>query len=290
MSRIAYVNGRYQPHTGAAVHIDDRGYQFGDGVYEVVHVYAGRLVDEDLHLNRLDRSLRELRIAPPLSRTALRLVLLEVARRNRLHSGLLYMQITRGVARREHVFPAAATPALVVTMRRLPPYPAAIEGWTTKAITLPDQRWARCDIKTTNLLANVLAREAARSQGAGEALLIDAAGNLTEGAATSVWVVDRQGRLLLRRQDAAILPGCTRAALHALLADVGVTVEEAPCSLDDLRAAREIFLTSATSFVKPVLALDGAPVGDGAVGPVARRLFALFARHVRGPQDNQAAA
>jgi D-alanine transaminase len=270
------------------VHIEDRGYPFGDGVYEVVHMHRGRLVDEALHLDRLQRSLGELSLAAPLGRAALRHVLGEVARRNRLSSGLLYVQITRGVARREHAFPPADTPAaLVVTMRRLPPYPASVDQWTGSAITLADQRWARCDIKSINLLANVLARQQARALGATEALLIDAEGYLTEGAATSVWVVDAEGRLKLRRLDARILPGCTRAALLAELRADGVEVQEAACSLAELRAAREIFLTGATSFVKPMLRLDGAPVGDGTVGPVARRLFALFARHVQGPHHNE---
>jgi D-alanine transaminase len=165
-----------------------------------------------------------------------------------------------------------------------------LDGWHGAAITMADQRWARCDIKTINLLPNILARQAAREQGAIEALLIDADGNLTEGAATSVWVVDAQGRLILRKLDDHILPGCTRAALLALLAEAGIAVVVADCPLADLRAAREIFLTSATSFVKPILRLDGAPVGDGAVGPVARRLFALFARHVQGGAHNQASA
>jgi D-alanine transaminase len=178
----------------------------------------------------------------------------------------------------------------VVTARRIPAFPASIERWTGSAITLPDQRWARCDIKSINLLPNVLARQAARAQGATEALLIDAAGNLTEGAATSVWVVDAAGTLRLRRLDARVLPGCTRAALLRLLSEADIAVEEADCSLAELRAAREIFLTSATSFVKPMLRLDGAPVGDGSVGPVARRLFAVFARHVQGAAHNQQGA
>jgi D-alanine transaminase len=287
MSRVAYVNGSYVPHASAAVHIEDRGYQFGDGVYEVVHVDRGRLIDEDLHMARLDRSLRELRLKPLLGRAALHHVLVEMTRRNRIANGLLYIQVTRGVARRDHVFPGpGVAAALVVTMRRLKPYPASIEEWTGTAITLPDQRWARCDIKSINLLPNILARQAAREQGATEALLIGAGDILTEGAATSVWVVDQAGRLRLRPLDQQILPGCTRAALLDLLQAEHIEVLEGPCTLDELRRAREIFLTSATSFVKPMLRLDGAPVGDGSIGPVARRLFGLFARHVQGPAHN----
>jgi D-alanine transaminase len=289
MSRIAYVNGQYLPQRDAAVNIEDRGYQFADGVYEVVHLYDGRFVDEDLHLDRLDRSLRELRLPAPMGRAALRAVLREVAQRNRVREGLLYMQITRGVSRRDHGFPTKPIPpAMVVTVRRLGRYPTDVTRWTTTAAIQPDQRWARCDIKSTSLLPNVLARQAAIEQGAQEAIMVDADGMVTEGASTSVWMVDRDGVLRIRPLDNAILPGCTRAALMAELSVHGIDCLEAPYSLQDLREAREVFLTSASSFVKPVLKLDGAPVGDGTVGPVTRHLFALFARHVQGGLRNAA--
>jgi D-alanine transaminase len=289
MSRIAYVNGRYLPQREAAVNIEDRGYQFGDGVYEVVHLYDGRFIDEERHLGRLERSLREIRLAPPMGRAALVRVLHEVARRNRVREGLLYIQVTRGVARRDHPFPARPVPpALVVTIRRIPHYPSDVTTWTGSVITQPDQRWARCDIKTVNLLPNVLARQAAREKGAVEAILIDANGMVTEGAATSFWIVDRDGRLRVRHLDHAILPGCTRGALIALLEEAGIPFEEKAFSEAEMRAAREAFITSATSFVKPITAIDGKPVGDGAVGPVVRRLFDLFARHVKGAPRNAA--
>jgi D-alanine transaminase len=161
MSRIAYVNGRYVPLAHASVHVEDRGFQFADGVYEVLYRHAGRLVDTALHLDRLDRSLRELRLTPPLGRGALLVVVEELARRNRLASGLIYIQVTRGSAPRLHAFPAAGTPpSIVVTMRRSPPFPRSVGAWQAAAITLPDQRWARCDIKSVSLLPNVLAREA----------------------------------------------------------------------------------------------------------------------------------
>ena len=287
MSRIAYVNGRYRPQSEAAVNIEDRGYQFGDGVYEVVHVYEGRFVDEDLHLDRLERSLREIEIAMPLRRSSLRLVLGEVARRNRVREGLLYMQVTRGVARRDHPFPTPAPrPALVVTARRLPPYPSDVGRWAAAAITRPDERWARCDIKSVNLLPNVLAKQAARRAGAAEAILVDEAGMVTEGASTSVWIVDREGTLRTRQLGHEILPGCTRAALTALIGEADIAWQEGRFSKAELAGSREIFLTSASSFVKPVVRLDGAEVGDGRVGPVTRRLFALFARHVQGAPRN----
>ena len=290
MSRIAYVNGRYVDQRLAEVNIEDRGYQFGDGIYEVVHLYAGRFVDEDLHLARLERSLAEIRLPMPMSRAALRHVLAEVARRNRVTEGLLYMQVTRGVARRDHAFPSGAVPpALVVTVKRIPPYPASVDRWGAKAITLPDQRWARRDIKTINLLPNCLARQAAREQGAAEAILYDAAtGLVTEGAATTFWIVDAAGVIRTRHLDHVILPGCTRAALLAEMQAAGMEFEDRPFTLEEARAAREAFLTSATSFVKPIVALDGVPVGDGTVGPVVRRLFEIFARHVKGSLGNAA--
>jgi D-alanine transaminase len=282
MSRIAYVNGAYVPHRQARVHVEDRGFQFADGVYEVVYVQNGRFVDADLHLDRLDRSLRELRIDAPVGRASLLAVLGEVVRRSRRHHGLLYIQVTRGTARREHKFPAPGTrPSLVVTLHRAAPFPKSLDGWTGTAITWPDERWARCDIKSVALLPNVLARQAASEQGALDAILYDANDCITEGAATSVWIVDTAGTLRTRPLSAAILPGCTRAALIAELGGA-IPFEERAFTRAELRDAREVFFTSATSFVKPVLAIDGAPVGDGAIGPVSRRLFALMARHVLG--------
>ncbi|MBL6077630.1 D-amino-acid transaminase [Belnapia sp. T18] len=290
MSRIAYVNGRYVDQRLAEVNIEDRGYQFGDGIYEVVHLHGGRFIDEERHLARLERSLAEIRLPMPMTRVALRHVLAEVARRNRVSEGLLYMQVTRGVARRDHAFPKQPVPpALVVTVKRIAPYPASVDGWGAKAITLPDLRWARRDIKSINLLPNCLARQAAREQGAIEAILYDeATGMVTEGAATTFWIVDAAGAIVTRQLDHVILPGCTRAALMAEMQAAGLRFEEREFSLEEARNAREAFLTSATSFVKPILALDGQPVGDGQVGPVVRRLFDLFARHVKGDLRNAA--
>jgi len=289
MSRIAYVNGRYVPHREASVHIEDRGYQFADAVYEVVHVHAGRFVDDGPHLDRLERSLREIRIPMPMPREALRLVLAEVVRRNRIDEGLLYMQVSRGVARRDHAFPAQPVPpTLVVTARRIRPYPDSIEGWGTTAITHPDLRWARCDIKTVGLLPNVLARQAAKEKGAFEAILIAPDGTVTEGAATTVWIVDSEGTLRTRDLAGNILPGCTRTVLMQLLRENGIAFAEGPFTHAALRIAREVFITSATSFVKPILAIDRVTVGDGTPGPVTRRLFDLFSRHVRGQRNEPA--
>jgi D-alanine transaminase len=272
MSRIAYVNGRYVAQRAACVNVEDRGYQFGDGIYEVVHVHDGRCIDEDRHLDRLERSLREIRLPMPMPRAVLRLVL-------------------REVARRDHAFPAdPVPPALVVTIKRIPPYPTDVDRWAAAAITLPDLRWARRDIKSVNLLPNVLARQAAKEQGAIEAVLYDeATGAVTEGAATTFWIVDEHGVLRTRHLDHAILPGCTRDALLAELREVGLPYEERGFTLEEARRAREAFITSATSFVKPITRLDGEPVGDGTAGPVVRRLFDLFTRRVKGPPRNAAA-
>ena len=290
MSRIAYVNGRYVPQREACVNVEDRGYQFGDGIYEVVHVFGGRFIDEGLHLARLVRSVGEIRLAMPMELGALRLVLREVARRNRITEGIVYMQVTRGVSRRDHAFPARPVPpSLVLTARRTPPFPLDVERWAVASITAPDLRWGRRDIKSVNLLPNVLAKQAAREAGTYEAILFsEDTGEVTEGASTTVWIVDEAGALRTRRLGHAILPGCTRAALMAELDEAGLRAEERTFTRDELRRAREVFLTSATSFVKPVVRVDGTPVGDGTPGPVTRRLFDLFSRHVRGGARNAA--
>jgi D-alanine transaminase len=288
VSRVAYVNGRWLDQRLASVNIEDRGYQFGDGIYEVVHLYRGRFIDEERHLSRLDGNLREIRLPEPMPRAALLQVMRELVRRNRVSEGLVYMQVTRGVSRRDHAFPRRPVPpALVMTVKRIPPYPKDVDAWAAAAIAWPDLRWARRDIKSLNLLPNVLARQAAREAGAIEAILYDEeTGAVTEGAATSFWIVDEHGSLRTRHLGPAILPGCTRDALIAELAEAGIGYEERAFTLDETRRAQEAFLTSATSFVRPIVRLDGRPIGEGKVGPVTRRLFDLFARHVQGGPRN----
>lgn len=283
MGAVAYVNGRYRAQRHAAVRIEDRGFQFGDGVYEVIYVHAGRLIDADLHLARLHRSLDAIALPAPLAPAALPVVIRHLLERNRISTGLVYVQVTRGAAPRDHAFPAPNTaPSLVMTVKPLPPPPSDVQAWAGSAICLPDERWARCDIKSTNLLPNVLARQRARSAGAYEAILIDAKGEVTEGAASTVWLVDTAGTLRTRALSPQILPGCTRAALAELLALHDIRIEERPFDAQALRAAREIFITSATSFVKPITRLDGAPVGDGTPGPVTTRLFTWYMRRIHG--------
>jgi D-alanine transaminase len=280
MSRIAYVNGSYVANREARVNIEDRGYQFADGVYEVILLSRAGLVDEDLHLDRLERSLREIRIRPPMGRAALSAVMRETARRNRVHDGYVYLQITRGVARRDHAFPIAdVAPAVVVTARRSTPPPSDPARFAASAITCPDQRWARCDIKAIALLPNVLARQAAWEKGATEAILVDAAGAITEGAASTVWAVDAAGRLCTRGLDNYVLPGCTRAALLNMVAQENIELVERAIKTCELSSIREMFITSASNFVRPIIRVDGSSIGSGEVGPVTRRLFDVFRRH-----------
>lgn len=283
MARIAYVNGRYLPLARASVNIEDRGYQFGDGIYEVFYAYRGRLIDEALHFARLERSRGEIGLPAPMGDAALRAVIHELMRRNRVETGLVYLQLTRGVARRDHAFPSPATrPALTLTVRPKPEPPEELAGWSASAITLLDERWGRCDIKSVNLLPNVLAREAAKQAGALEAILFDAEGMVTEGASSSVWIVGPDNVLRTRALDHHVLPGCTRAALLEDVAAAGMAFREEGVSLEALRGAREIFITSATSFVKPITRLNGAPVGNGAPGLVASQLYACYLARLKG--------
>ncbi|HET7850398.1 MAG TPA: D-amino-acid transaminase [Pseudolabrys sp.] len=281
MSRIAYVDGRYLPHARAKVSVEDRGFQFADGVYEVCEVKDGRLVDERRHLARLERSLRELRMAEPMSFAALGVVMRETIRRNRVTDGIVYLQISRGVAPREFQFPAASTrPTVVVTARnsdigRLDKL--AEDG--VAVVTVPDIRWQRVDIKSVSLLPNVLAKQAAREQGAREAWLVDKDGFVTEGASSNAWIVNREGKLLTRALGTGILPGITRSVLLDLIADQGITFEERAFTVEEAYAAREAFVTSASQTVMPVVRIDGRPVGNGAPGLLATALRRKYRRY-----------
>jgi D-alanine transaminase len=268
MGRYAYVNGRYVDHREASVHIEDRGYQLADGVYEVVGVRDGKLIDEKLHIDRLDRSLGELRIGWPVARPTLGFIIRELMRRNRLRDGLVYMQVTRGVARRDHAFPTRPVkPALVLTTRNSKRADAD-PGPGIAVKSHPDIRWQRCDIKTVALLPNVLAKQAARESGA----------YVTEGASTNAWIVTRDGELITRATDSGILAGITRHTLKAIAGDLQLKLVERPFTLAEAKEAKEAFITSATSFVTPVVKIDGVAVGDGKVGATARRLREEYVR------------
>jgi D-alanine transaminase len=280
MSRIAYVNGRYVPHRRARVHVEDRGFQFADAVYEVIAVRGGGLVDEVLHLQRLARSLRELRMAAPMAEGALKALLREVVRRNGVHDGILYLQISRGAAPREFAFPKRARPTLVITARRpRGPDPRQLEEGVA-VITIPDIRWARPDIKSVALLPNALGKQQARDAGAYEAWQVDRDGNITEGTSSNAWIVTAAGEVVTRQADTSILNGITRLGLIALLAGEGLRLVERPFSVAESKAAREAFLTSTTNFVLPVVRIDDAPIGNGYPGSVVRRLRQAYEAHV----------
>ena len=281
MARIAYVNGRYLPLREASVNIEDRGYQFSDGVYEVCEVRGGRLVDERRHVERLQRSLTELRMAMPMTPAALGVILREVVRRNRVRWGIVYLQITRGVSRRDHAFPPAGTePSVVVTARNLDLVQAeklAAEG--VAVITVPDNRWERVDIKSVSLLPNVLAKQAAREQGAREAWFVDKQGRVTEGSSSNAWIITRDGKVVTRHVDHAILKGITRTVVLDAIAAQGLKLEERSFTVDEAYAAREAFLTSASQIVIPIVQIDGRPVGNGAPGLIATALRRDFHRY-----------
>ena len=277
MPRIAYVNGRYVAHRDAAVHIEDRGYQFADGVYEVCEVARGHIVDMRRHLDRLDRSLRELRIDWPMARAALEIVLREVVRRNGVTDGLVYMQVTRGVAGRDFLFPEGVLPSLVVTARKS--NPALLEKRAEtgiKVITVPENRWDRVDIKSVGLLPNVLAKQKAKEAGAQEAWFVDGEGRVKEGGSSNAWIVTRDGALVTRPADHGILRGITRTTLFEVAARLGLRVEERGFSVEEAKAAREAFISSATTIALPVVAIDGVPVANGHPGSVTLSLRQAF--------------
>lgn len=278
MSRFAYVNGRFVRHGEAAVHIEDRGYQLADGVYEVWAVFGGKLADAAGHFARLWRSLDALKIAHPMSEKALTVVLREAIRRNKVVEGMVYLQVTRGVAPRDHAFPKPAVPpAVVITAKRVDR--AAAEAKAAKGqsvVTVPETRWGRCDIKSIGLLPNALAKQVAREHGAVEAWFVDEMGLVTEGASSNAWIVDAEGRLRTRDTQANILRGITRSSLLDVIAEAGLPVAEQPFTVEEAKAAREAFITGAGTLVLPIVRVDGAQIGDGAPGPVATRLRRLY--------------
>jgi D-alanine transaminase len=278
MTRIVYVNGRYLPYAHARVHAEDRGFQFADAIYEVCEVKDGRLVDETRHMARLTRSLAELGMAQPMSRAALSRVLRETIRRNRVNDGIVYLQVSRGARPRDFLFPSADVTPTVVCLARSAS--AARQEATAAAgiavKTMPDIRWGRCDIKTVMLLPASLAKEAARAEGAREAWFYDENGRVTEGASSNAWIVDKDGRLITRQLDHAILRGVTRTTLVDLLAREKIELVERPFTVEEAKAAREAFVTSATAILMPVVRIDDRPIGNGAPGLLTLKLRAEF--------------
>lgn len=278
MSRVVYVNGRYLPYGDAHVHVEDRGFQFADAIYEVIEIAGRQLVDATRHLDRLQRSLRELSIAEPMSRAAMMNVILEVVRRNKVTDGLVYMQVTRGAAPRDFAYSnKSLTPTFVCLARRMPRSVREAKAQRGIAvITMPDIRWGRCDIKTVMLLPAVLAKEQAIAAGADEAWLVDAQGFVTEGASSNAWIVNAGGQLQTRQLSAALLPGVTRRTAFDVAESLGLTVAEVPFTVAEAHAATEAFATSASGAVMPIVRIDGTMVGAGHSGPVARSLREAF--------------
>ncbi len=279
MSRIAYVDGRYLAHRRASIHVEDRGFQFADGVYEVIAVIRGRRFDEPRHLDRLERSLGEIGIPMPMTRSALGCVMDEVVRRNRVGDGILYLQVTRGSAPRDHAWRDGSRPTVVMTARRQAAPPAALVDNGVAVITAPDRRWRRNDVKSVALLANVLGKQQAKRAGAYETWMVDDAGFVTEGTSTNAWIVVG-GRIVTRPLGPEILGGITRAAVLDIARDLQITVDERRFSVADAAAADEAFLTSTTAWVLPVTRIDDRAVAAGAPGPVTARLVEEYRRRI----------
>lgn len=281
MSRIAFVKdalspGAYVPRSRAGVSIEDRGFLFADGIYEVCEIRNGGLVDEQRHLERYENSLRSLRLKAPMSRRSLQLVLRETIRRNKVRNGILYFQVTRGAARRDHGFPPASV-APTLTVFATPVDTAAREAKVAsgvEVITRPDERWGRRDIKSVSLLPNILAKQAARDVGAYEAWLVDADGNVTEGASTNAWIVTDNGTIVTRPLSHDILPGISRSIVLEAAQQLQMNIEERAFTVGEAISAAEAFLTSSSAILLPVVGIDGSVVGDGTPGPVAHRLRA----------------
>ena len=284
MARVAYVNGRFVPHHAARVHVEDRGFQFADGVYEVVAVQGGRLIDEDGHLNRLDRSLGEMAMAWPLDRRVLMLLMRQMIRRNRLTDGLVYIQVTRGTAPRDFRFPPPGTrPTLVMTARRLTLNPRRQLEEGIAVITIPDIRWKRRDIKSVSLLPQVLGKQKAAEEGAFEAWQVDDEGLVTEGCSSNAWIVTKDGVLVTRAPSSAILNGITRQSVLRLAQVNGIVFEQRAFTVEEAYLAREAFITSATNYITPVTRIDNRPIADGRPGLLGRQLRQAYQDYADGP-------
>lgn len=276
MARITYVNGQYQLHAEAAVHVEDRGFQFADSVYEVLPVAHGRLWHVEQHLDRLERSLGALAMAWPVGRRVLPMIAARVAGLNRVRQGVVYIQISRGTAPRNHAFPADTPPTLVIgAWTAKGPSADAVENGIA-VVTRPDQRWGRPDIKTVGLLPNLLARQSAKEAGAGEAWLVNGQGCVTEATSANAFIVAPDGALLTHPDDGSILAGVTRANVLELVRKAGIEVGERPFTLAEALAAREAFVTGTTVTVLPVTRIDGHKVGEGRPGAITQHLRALY--------------
>jgi D-alanine transaminase len=281
VSHVAYVNGRYLPQKQAFVHIEDRGYQFADAVYEVTCIWNGRPVDHAGHLKRLRRSLTELRIPMPCSDAALTAITKEIVRVNRVNKGTVYWQVGRGVAARNHAFPTKPVkPSLVMVVKHGAGPSESTAQAGVKVTVQPDIRWGRVDIKTVGLLPNALAKQAASEQKAFEALLVKPDGVVTEASASNAWIVTKDKALVTHPLGNAILGGITRDTVMRMAKDAGYQVQERTFSLDEALAAKEMFLTGTTTFVLPVVQVDDRTIANGSPGSVSLDLRARYLSYV----------
>jgi D-alanine transaminase len=280
MPRIVYVNGRYLPHRYASVHIEDRGFQFADGVYEVIAITNGKLVDIEPHLDRLNRSMGELNIDWPVSRRAFGLILREVILCNRVTNGSIYLQITRGVAARDFTYPEGLRPSLVIYTKSTKKASIETASQGHAVVSQPDIRWARCDIKTISLLPSVLAKRAATEEGVADAWFVNEESIVTEGTSSNAWIVTTTKELITRQADNFILSGITRQTILKLASDAGLTITERPFSLKEAMQATEAFTSSSTALVKPVIKINGVQIGDGQAGRVTRQLIEHYLNYM----------
>ncbi|MEI7668955.1 MAG: D-amino-acid transaminase [Pseudomonadota bacterium] len=280
MPRISYINGRYVNHSDANVHIEDRGYVFSDAIYEVMAFYNQKLLDSDLHIERLYRSLKELKINFTPSKQSIIIIIRELIERNKRIDGTIYLQISRGVARRDHPFPKNAKPSLVmmITGAKSPKKIEVENG--VGVITQPDIRWGRRDIKSVSLLANVLAKQEAALAGVREAWLIDENNFITEGAVSNNAIINAKGEIITHPLNNNILGGVTRNVVLRLAKNNGIKVIERAFSLKEALAAKEAFLTSTTSNILPVVSINGAKIASGKRGDITKKLQELYSEHV----------
>jgi D-alanine transaminase len=275
MSRIVYVNGEFLPEDQATVSVFDRGFLFADGVYEVTSVLNSRLVDNRAHLARLWRSLGELDMPAPAGDEEIEAIQQKLVDLNQVQQGLVYLQVTRGVAERDFIYPQDSRPSLVMFTqhKNLVENPSAETG--ISVVSVPDIRWQRRDIKTIGLLASSMAKMQARAAGADDAWMVEN-GVVTEGSSNNAYIITDDGILVTRQLGHEILAGITRQAVLEFAAEQGIEIEQRPFSIDEALAAREALITSATTFVLPVVRIDGHPVGDGQPGALTRRLREIY--------------
>ena len=281
MSRFAYVNGRYVQHKKASVHIEDRGYQFSDGVYEVIAVFNGKLIDFDDHFSRLGRSLNELELKWPIKHKAMIVILKQIIRKNRIIDGIIYLQITRGVAPRQHAFPEHLNSSLVITAKNLDPFEFDAAKKGINIITTPEIRWQRCDIKSISLLGNCLAKEKAKRADCYEAWFVEDDGMVTEGTSSNAWIVSKEGKLITRNISNSILNGITRLSIIKVARENDIEIIERPFSIKEAKSAKEAFISSTTSLVKPVLKIDGNFIGNGKVGKLSTKILDYYGSYLK---------